>query len=609
MLASALRSLIVVECEGGDGLVPRGPSLTASALLDVPLDGGSAACLDWDAVGGRVVVGVAGGAGGIDRIRIARLPAAGASPREEEVRLPAGVGVGDVSVACKPELGATWAAVACTDGALRIVDVSPGSTAAVARTCYSHGVAATAVHLSADAQRLASGSASGHVLVESPWGSTGPSPLPGLAEGPDSAAVTGLRFSPLRHETLAACDVAGNLQVWDARLLQHVCRFPCAHGGAARGLSFSMHNSDLLISGGDDSQLIFWDVNNGRQIREVGVEMGLASLSYHAGGYLLAAGTCDGSVLIFDLRMLVSKTQPALPVHRFVQHQARGGGSVKAMAFAPFDRGHARVEPAMAAVGRAPANPGGGQHDTADDPQRAAPGVAADEAGVLGAPTAATLQSMMSRLSFRASLGSAASAGLPPRSSSRAGGKDGRGSRGSSTPLVPQSELPAEGHEAEPDAAAAGLRSEPPLRPPATVAAPPSAPLPATPTPHGERPRRQAAAPPETPAEGPRAGQAARFSIASTPPEQAHVTSSPWWGAEQPGAEEPGPAAGPGPPAALAEALRPLLGELRRELLQELRESQCAVLEQAFRLNTELRRDVEELRAEVQELRGELRVL
>jgi len=64
-----------------------------------------------------------------------------------------------------------------------------------------------------------------------------------------------------------------------------------------------------------------------------------------------------------------------------------------------------------------------------------------------------------------------------------------------------------------------------------------------------------------------------------------------------------------GPPSAVLEALRPLLGELRQELLREVRESQCVVLEQSFRLNTELRRNIDELRAEVQQLRGELRVL
>eukprot|EP00747_Dinoflagellata_sp_TGD_P185584 gnl/TRDRNA2_/TRDRNA2_42181_c1_seq1.p1 gnl/TRDRNA2_/TRDRNA2_42181_c1~~gnl/TRDRNA2_/TRDRNA2_42181_c1_seq1.p1 ORF type:complete len:228 (-),score=44.75 gnl/TRDRNA2_/TRDRNA2_42181_c1_seq1:76-759(-) len=63
----------------------------------------------------------------------------------------------------------------------------------------------------------------------------------------------------------------------------------------------------------------------------------------------------------------------------------------------------------------------------------------------------------------------------------------------------------------------------------------------------------------------------------------------------------------------LAEALRPILATMRREITAEvraeMREQQYAMLEQNFRLNTELRKDVEELRAEIQTLRGELRAL
>merc|ERR1712107_901986 len=66
-----------------------------------------------------------------------------------------------------------------------------------------------------------------------------------------------------------------------------------------------------------------------------------------------------------------------------------------------------------------------------------------------------------------------------------------------------------------------------------------------------------------------------------------------------------GAAAGP-LAAALAEALRPMLDGMREEMRREVQEAQCALLEQSFRLNAELRRDVEELRAEVQQLRGEL---
>lgn len=59
----------------------------------------------------------------------------------------------------------------------------------------------------------------------------------------------------------------------------------------------------------------------------------------------------------------------------------------------------------------------------------------------------------------------------------------------------------------------------------------------------------------------------------------------------------------------IVEALRPLFLEMRAEISREVQESQCAIMEQNFRLHAELRKDVEELRAEVQQLRGELRVL
>jgi len=111
----------------------------------------------------------------------------------------------------------------------------------------------------------------------------------------------------------------------------------------------------------------------------------------------------------------------------------------------------------------------------------------------------------------------------------------------------------------------------------------------------------------ETPSARP-PGQAARFSIGSTPPE-ARASSSPWWGAGEYGTEDNGAGAPSELPALVAAALRPLLSDLRQELLREVHDSQVALLEQAFRLHADLRRDVEELRSEVQLLRGELRVL
>ena len=42
----------------------------------------------------------------------------------------------------------SWVAVACSDGAVRLVDTSPQRAASVLRTSYAHGVEATAVAIS-----------------------------------------------------------------------------------------------------------------------------------------------------------------------------------------------------------------------------------------------------------------------------------------------------------------------------------------------------------------------------------------------------------------------------------------------------------------------------
>lgn len=676
MLAAALRSLLVVECEGGDGLPPRGQGLS-SALLDVPLDG-IATSLDWDVLSNRIAITVTGGAGGTDRVSLLPVVTNGGNKRsalEEEVLLPVGAGAADVSVRCKLEDGATWVAVACSDGALRLIDASPGNKATIARTLYNHGVAATAVRLSHNLQRIASGSANGHVLMQSFSSSAGPTSLPGISDGPEMP-VTGLQFSSLRSDTLAACDMGGNLQVWDTGVFRHTCKFPHAHSSAARGLSFSMHNSDLLISGGDDARLVFWDVNNGRQIREVGVESGLASLSYHTGGYLLAAGTCDGSVLLFDLRMLVSKAQPALPVNRFSLHQARAGGRIRAMAFAPPGCSQHTLADPVPPTAETTARESASHENTARETMARANHPVLDRAVVheafddVGAtvddsvhingsapadtatghgPTTATLQSMMNKLNTRYYSDNSSNSGLPLRSSSST-----RNNRGASishglktdhveihgvglddkrsekdtydtlsykVPPLPRSSaassaLPSGAAPASCSTSPAGLAPPMGLVPPLPTVA--TGPMPMTPS-MVERQRPLSVLPPETPFNSQRGAQtAAWFSIASTPPEQGlHMTNSPWWNSNLTAAEDRSgngvaatSAADMGPSVtAIVEALKPWFANLRKELIHEVRETQCALLEQNFRLHAESKRDIEELRAEIEQLRGELRVL
>lgn len=614
MLASALRSLLVVQCESSS----QTGEISSQTLLDLPLGGGAAVSLDWDSIGSRAVLAVGGSAGNTDRLLLAALPRSSTSsaPRPEEVHLPAGAGIGDVCVRGRAEEDRAWAAVACSDGALRIVNISPTVTPSIARAVYSHGVAATAVHLSHDCQCMASGSASSHVVVQPFHGGPGPVPLPGLGvEEKRTGAITSLRFSQLRQDVLAAADACGNLQVWDASSLRHMCKFAQCHKSAARSLCFSAQNADLLISGGDDAQLIFWDVQNACEIRKVRVESGISSLTYHQGGYLLAAGTSTGNVLIFDLRMLGSRDEPAKPGQRVSAHQTRGGGtcgSVSALAFAPFEVGwrpraalpEPLPEPPAACAVRSSQSQGG---DDSPVTPKASNVLPKDEPN--DGITSATLASMLNRLSSRAAASSApGSTAQPNRTVPRSNAASLAG-RLSTSSLGSQSSLPAAGVPVSASEGSTGLR------PAAGGADVPRAAVNGS----GNRPFSFRALSSETSAAAGRPTQdkkppVSRYSIST--PEPA-APAQPWWdssrqAAQVPEMPPPAPAA-PAPvqssqlAAAVAEVLEPVLQEVRRKLEKELQETQCALLEQNFRLHAELRRDVEELRAEVQQLKGELR--
>lgn len=364
LLASASCSLSVAIC-GDDGRVggkrpsylgqqSRDAQQTLSIVLELPFQEGSAIALDWDSVNERVAVAVAG-QGAADQVAFLPLCLAdgqettAACMKEQGWAAPQGVGIGDLSVRCPAGTGLTYAAVACTDGGLRLIDASPSAgSVSVVQTVFCHGVPSTAVSLSIDGGMVASGSSSGHVVLH-PWsGGLGPSPLPSLSCGDDHEdAITGLCYSTLRTGTLAACDTGGSLQVWDAGSQRHLCKFPCAHTSAALALCFSDQNKDLLISGGDDGKLLFSDVSSGSAIRDVSIGVEVTSLSYHCDGYLLAAGTLDGQVLIFDLRTLVSKSKTAEPVMRSAAHADSIGSNspmpLRALGFAPGGTGSALV--------------------------------------------------------------------------------------------------------------------------------------------------------------------------------------------------------------------------------------------------------------------------
>eukprot|EP00928_Gymnodinium_smaydae_P042951 TRINITY_DN28880_c0_g1_i1.p1 TRINITY_DN28880_c0_g1~~TRINITY_DN28880_c0_g1_i1.p1 ORF type:complete len:752 (-),score=156.20 TRINITY_DN28880_c0_g1_i1:88-2130(-) len=676
MLATALRSLVVVDCgelaAAESGKAHEAPLPT---LFDTNLEAGAVA-LDWDARGGRVVLATAADAagggrhGGSDRVCILqpRAASSGSQVREERIPLPPGGGALDICVRCGSD-DATWIAAACADGSLRVMNAATYPARAT-RMVRAHSSAATAVHISSDVRLLASGCATGQVVVQSfdqPHG-TGLT-LPGLADERE-AAVTALRFAPLRPDVVAGCDTAGSLQLWNAATQDQVCKFPKAHRGAARCLSFSTHNQSLLISGGEDAQLNFWDVTSKKLIKQMSTEHPLASISYHEDGYLVAAGTGKGAVFIYDLRKVAGRSLVSAPLCHLTVHQDRiassgGSAALRALAFAPGG----------CSLQEAPPSPGGEVSRRSSAPP--AFSAAADEVNARADPfgdrpsrAAASLQDMFSRLSTTRG----PNAALVERLSSERAATQTQAQAPGQVPPAPlgrgvggASALAAAMGAAAADTAAAaatdgsgnaGAGSAPGAS--ASVAGggsgvgvsrslPPTTPV------HAGRLQRartdgafeaSAAGPagsagtgphffdiagsplPQMPCGGGGGGTAAaagavRYDLSGSPqaPSVDDVGRSPGSpdGSLRDMRRDATDASGDGRDrslkgdarqlALIAEAMRPLLGELRRDLGREVREAQCAILEQNFRMHSELRRDVEELRAEVQELRGELRVL
>ena len=92
-------------------------------------------------------------------------------------------------------------------------------TASVVRTSYSHGVAATAVAISANGGQVASGSSSGHVVVQPFQGAHGPTPLPGtMAAVRVSCSIVQVgRESRASICTELYCGYSANTKKWKKR--------------------------------------------------------------------------------------------------------------------------------------------------------------------------------------------------------------------------------------------------------------------------------------------------------------------------------------------------------------------------------------------------------
>jgi WD40 repeat protein len=159
--------------------------------------------------------------------------------------------------------------------------------------------------------RIVSAGASGHCLL---WDAdTGKvlrplRPAPGSGDGAGAAAVRAVAAAERDGRWyVAAGDLSGKIDVWDAATGEPYWTIPDAHRTQVRSLAVLPRNGrPVLASGGSAGTIRLWDLADKRRLRETGSGHGHtgqvgALCAVRAGpAWLLASGGADGAILLWD---------------------------------------------------------------------------------------------------------------------------------------------------------------------------------------------------------------------------------------------------------------------------------------------------------------------
>ncbi|XP_033647382.1 protein NEDD1-like [Asterias rubens] len=184
-------------------------------------------------------------------------------------------------------------------GKNRIVSIWDLKSRKLKKTYTGHQDSVTCAIFNWNDTYIASGSASGEILLHNVVSGQASSPL----IAPKTQSVRSLEYSLLKKSMLASVSDDGGLTMWDTNSRKPITTFRDAHRAPATGLAFSPVNDMLLMSTGLDKRIVCYDVLGKGIIRSMTVESPLTSIACMHDGATLAVGSTRGKVYIFDLRM------------------------------------------------------------------------------------------------------------------------------------------------------------------------------------------------------------------------------------------------------------------------------------------------------------------
>ncbi|KAG2387416.1 hypothetical protein C9374_001748 [Naegleria lovaniensis] len=208
----------------------------------------------------------------------------------------------------------------CTGGALGIVKIWDLKKKEVIQTFKGHKGGITLVALSEGDQYIASADANGIILVHNLQMNT----LSCTLTNNSQQAVKSMEFSSFHKSLLATAGDDGSVIVWDIHSGKPYCSFMKQHQAPCTGVHFSKQNAALLASAGLDKCIYFFDIKEKRMVETIKTSHPISSFSYMDNGSIIAIGTSNGLVFIYDLKK--STSTPVAEV-------AIGSFSIKSMAF------------------------------------------------------------------------------------------------------------------------------------------------------------------------------------------------------------------------------------------------------------------------------------
>lgn len=136
---------------------------------------------------------------------------------------------------------------------------------------------------------------------------------------PNDQVLRMLDYSRISRHLLVTAGDDGSVHLWDTTGRSPKASWSKQHSAPTAGVNFSPSNDKIITSVGLDKRLYTFDSGSRRPSFCISYEAPFSSLAIRDDGWMLAAGTCNGRVVFYDVR---GKPQPLTVLRAYSSSEA-----------------------------------------------------------------------------------------------------------------------------------------------------------------------------------------------------------------------------------------------------------------------------------------------